>query len=157
MTEPHNAYVRAGDIHSPTNTPLIGCSSPSRLNHMLRKILSNLISAVKRWRVRLLGDGCRERIISLEWMHSPSRSPVHFFHHGFVMWLRRMTDFCPLSSSQHPLRGNHCLNISNWIFVPHYMSDGGTAVGRCAHVTSFERVYFNQYHLFLPFTHVELH
>lgn len=78
---------------------------------------------------------------------------THFFHQEPVMSIRWMTDFCPLSSSQHPLRGNQYFNMSNWIFVPHYMSDGGSGVCRCGCVTSFKRVYFNQYHLFsLPFT-----
>lgn len=68
------------------------------------------------------------------------------------MSIRRMTDFfSPLPSSQHSLHGNQHFNMSNWIFVPHYMSDGGWCVWLCVSDLIW-RVYCNQYHLFsLPF------
>lgn len=161
MTAPHNAYVLTASrwYTFPTSTLLIGCDAPSLLNHMLREILSNLISAVKRWRVRLLGDRCTEELSGLNGC-SLSRSlflllclSLSFFSRG-ASNVNQMNDrFSPLSSSQHPLHGNQYFNMSNWIFVPHCMSDGGSDVYGCVCVTSFKRVYFTQYHLFsLPFT-----
>lgn len=143
----HNAYVLTASrwYTSPTSFLLVGCGAPLHSNHMLREILSNLVSAVKRWRVRLLGDRCAEEYAGL---NKRSLSfPCSFFHEEPVMSVRWMAALCPLPSSQHALHRNLYFNMSNYIFVAHYMSEAG------ASVWPHSMVCFDPHHLFpLPST-----
>lgn len=138
----HMFWLHAGDIRCRLTLRLIVWDAPSLRNHMLDEILSNLISAEKRWRVRLLGDCCTKELCCLK--GCSLCFSVYFFPSSPLVWLFLFLVFFTwgVSNVNHMTR---CDTKTNFCTTP-YVRCRLMSVCVCLHILE-EFIYINNIYL----------